>query len=194
MSSIRVLRFADYRVVSETDGCVVREIAAAAAPLGDDDARTVDPWSLRLVDLDPGAEWAPGGSGMLALAFGEGAQLAASSLPRAEVSRIAVGETVVDAGSQDARLVSFTVDPSRALGDLIVVARGERELVGLTWFLVAAFPVRVRLNDDAWSELDPFDTARLDLRERPVSRLGLEPREARPQASAALAFLASVSR
>lgn len=263
VTSVRMLHPGGYRIVSEGEGCVVREIAAAALPVGGagpvggvgpvggagsiDGAgpvggpgldgvsgsvggagpaggagsvnagrRAREPWRLDLVSLEPGACWLPGGAGMLALAsgsgtpgFASGAEIrrfasgsgapgfaSGSGAPGfasgAEIRRFAAEAPVRNDGPAPIRLVALTLDPARALGELVAVAAGSRELVGLSWLLVATEPVRLRINDEPWFELEPLSTARIDLRERPVSRLtveGLGMREGGP-----LALLANASR
>jgi len=177
VTSVRVLRAPDYRVVAQADGCVVREIAAAALPVG---GAGREPWRLDLVSLEPGSCWRPDAAGLYVSAHAMDAR------------RFGPGAPLVGDPAAPGPFVALTLDPTRAFGELDTMAAGQRELIGLTWFAIAAKPARLRINDEAWLELGVLDTARIDLRERPVSRLTVESHE--PSAPTPLAYLVNVSR
>jgi len=76
-------------------------------------------------------------------------------------------------------------DPARARAELLPIGAGERDIVGLIWFVVSLVDgLELALNGSPAATLGHRDTAALDLRTAPIARLSLTTSTAAPVASA----------
>lgn len=85
--------------------------------------------------------------------------------------------------------VGLIFDPARTRAELIAIDAGERDIVGLIWFVVSLVDgLKVSLNGSLAATLAHGDTAALDLRTGPIARLSLSvraPHEPLPPSDAA---------
>lgn len=210
---VRVLRFADYPVVPWRNGKgVTREVAASAVPLastnrdpdGDDLPPTPAPtpaWRISLATIEGEVPFSDftGLTRLLGVVDGGGIELTVggrmSSLRPGETfgpfpggapaSARPLGRPTLDLG--------LIFDPARTRGELSAIGAGERDIVGLIWFVVAVIGgVEVSLNGTPVATLARCDTAALDLRTAPIARLSLAGPSAAPDA-AMLAYLISIA-
>lgn len=98
--------------------------------------------------------------------------------------------------------LGVTFDPARARAELLPIGAGERDIVGLIWFVVSLVDgLELALNGTPVATLARADTAALDLRTAPIARLSLAvpgaPRSAgsvtTASAAAAVAYLISIA-
>ena len=191
---VRVLRFADYPVVPWRNGRgVTREVAASAVPMastnrdpgGDDLPPTPAPtpaWRISMATVDsevPFSDFA-GRTRVLGVVDGAGIELTVdgrmSSLRPGETYGPFSGGAPASARALDGEALDLGLlfDPARTRGELGAVGAGERDIVGLIWFVVALVDgLEVSLNGTPAATLERRDTAALDLRTAPIARLSL---------------------
>lgn len=198
---VRVLRFAEYPVVPWRNGRgVTREIAASVVAAGTvaAGAGEAPAWRISMATIDEPAPFSrfPGLARTLGIVDGDGIELTVDGrmqpLLLGDVFGPFSGELPASARpiGGPALDLGLMLDPTRVQGGMSAIGAGERDLVGLTWFVVSLVDgLSFALNHGDPIALRRRDTAALDLRAGPIARLTLT-----AAASGPLAYLVSISR
>ncbi|WP_349898843.1 HutD/Ves family protein [Parafrigoribacterium soli] len=213
---VRVLRFADYPVVPwRNGGGVTREVAASAVAMASanrDPGGDLPPvpaptpaWRISMATVDSEVPFSDfgGRTRLLGVVEGDGLELTVDG----RMSRLRPGEKFgLFAGGAPASArplggasldLGLIFDPARARAELLPIGAGERDIVGLIWFVVSLVDgLELALNGSPAATLGHRDTAALDLRTAPIARLSLAvPTAAAPVAPAStpVAYLISIA-